>query len=854
MYGCVRVTSRIILSGALLAGMTGLWAKSALAKSPDAPPIPSYAKMALTFEINRGQTDSEVRFLSRGSGYTLFLTPDEAVLALSKPARDAQRPRARRTPRPGGGAIERTVLRMRFIGANPNPVINGVQKLRAKSNYFIGKDRAKWRTNVPHYAKVRYTDVYPGIDLVFYGTEQRHLEYDFIVAPGADASVIALGFEGAKRVEIDAKGDLVLHTDGGKVRQHKPIVYQEVAGVRKEIGGAYVIRGANRIGFKVSAYDKSKPLIIDPVLSYATYLGGSGNDRINSIAVQPGCDTEDPCAPFVAGSTTSADFPGAMLPEHDVSGGDAFVAKFTADGLNLVYATYIGGGGVDGDIATDITVDANGNAYVTGYTDSDDFPIGPIPGAFDTDCGVDGDDVCDTTSGGTVLEDAFVAKLDGEGALAWATYLGGSGGDFGLGIALDAAGNPYVAGWTSSLDFPTTVGAFPPYAPLQNRIRGYGDAFVTKLEPNGTGLVYSHYLSFATNPLLQPTSEFVGGIAVDAAGSAYVVGTVAFSTAHLQWGERAAVAMKLNAVGSDIEYGKILGGNRDDYGYAISVDDVGNAYLTGSTNSPDFPNGFSVSPDFIPLEDAFQNALSGGKKCQNQACPPDAFIVKLDLNGALVYRTYFGGKDRDEGFSIAIDTTGTAHFTGRTYSTRGFPTLNAFQPDHGGALSDAFAAKLRPVGDGSNDLIYSTYIGGSGNDIGLSITLDDAGNAYVAGNTNSADFPTVAPFQNFLDGQSDAFVAKISEQPGSGDPPVGCSDFTLTANGYKVKGKQKADLEWCGAGSTNVDILRDGAGISTTANDGFYTDNIDQKGGGTYIYQICETGTAICSNEATVTF
>lgn len=193
-----------------------------------------------------------------------------------------------------------------------------------------------------------------------------------------------------------------------------------------------------------------------------------------------------------------------------------------------------------------------------GYTDSDDFPIGPIPGAFDTDCGVDGNNVCDTTSGGTVLEDAFVAKLDGAGALAWATYLGGSDSDFGESITLDAAGNPYVAGVTSSLDFPTTVEAF------QNRIRDYGDAFVTKLEPNGTGLVYSTYLSFVYNPLLPPSSEFVGGIAVDAAGSACVVGTVAFPTAQQIWGERAAGAMKLNVVGQDIEYSSILGGNRDD--------------------------------------------------------------------------------------------------------------------------------------------------------------------------------------------------------------------------------------------------------------------------------------------------
>ncbi len=302
MYRCVRVTSRIILSGALLAGMTGLWAKSALAKSPDAPPIPSYAKMALTFEINRGQTDSEVRFLSRGSGYTLFLTPDEAVLALSKPARDAQPPRASRTPRPGGGAIERTVLRMGLIGSNPNPLIGGVQKLRGKSNYFIGKDRAKWRTNVPHYAKVRYENVYPGIDLVYYGN-QRQLEYDFVVAPGADPQAITLSFDGADRVEIDSNGDLILHTPVGPIRQHKPLVYQEVKGARQELWGGYVLKDENRVGFDVAAYDARQPLIIDPVLSYSTYLGGSGDDLGFGIAVDGDGNA------YVTGQTSSIDFP-----------------------------------------------------------------------------------------------------------------------------------------------------------------------------------------------------------------------------------------------------------------------------------------------------------------------------------------------------------------------------------------------------------------------------------------------------------------------------------------------------------------------------------------------------------------
>ena len=854
MYRCVRVTSRIILSGALLAGMTGLWAKSALAKSPDAPPIPSYAKMALTFEINRGQTDSEVRFLSRGSGYTLFLTPGEAVLALSKPARDAQRPRARRTPRPGGGAIERTVLRMRFIGANPNPVINGVQKLRGKSNYLIGKDRTKWRTNVSHYAKVRYTDVYPGIDLVFYGSGQRHLEYDFIVAPGADASAIELGFEGAKRLEIDAKGDLVLHIDGGKVRQHKPVLYQEVAGVRREIGGAYVFKDRNRVGFKVAAYDTSRPLVIDPVLSYASYLGGSEYDAGNDVAV------DSSGSAYVTGNTASSDFPIVGEAEQVFFGGnmnygDAFVTKVNENGTGLIYSTYLGGPGADSGAG--IAVDADGNAYVTGWTDSGaDFPT--TPDAFQTNF--------------AGPRDVFVTKLNPDGNLSdfcldetgvkivcssfpYSTFLNGSRGySFGFAIDVDTQGSAYVVGNTSATDFPTTDTAFQ----LQP-----GDAFLTRLNATGSGLLYSTYLS--VNDLSVNGETEVKEIAVDATGNAHVVGTVWFPERNedntqkrdgfvAKYDTEASGAASRVYISSFAELGpSITGSRRITFGYGVAVDATSNVYLTGSTSSPD---------SFPTIKNAFQKAFGGGKKCSRLgiACPPDAFVMKLDSSGALVCSTYLGGSEWDTGWDIAVDGTGDIYVTGRTES-QNFPLQSPFQNSLGGGGGDAFVAKLN--GDCSA-LVYSSYLGGVGNEHARGIAVDDAGSVYVAGAVvaqpdDPSDLSTPGAFQPFFGGGSsfyiiDAFVAKISEQPGSGDPPVGCSDFTLTANGYKVKGKQKADLEWCGAGSTNVDILRDGAGISTTANDGFYTDNIDQKGGGTYIYQICETGTANCSNEATVTF
>src|SRR5258706_1590941 len=382
----------------------------------------SYGKLPLQFEANRGQTHEEVRFLSRGAGYSLYLTAGEAVLVLSQPKAD--------TKRDAQALAKSVALRMSLVGAARKPAVSGTDELPGKANYLIGKDRSKWRTDVPTYAKVRYREVYPGIDLVYYGN-QRQLEYDFIVAPGADPKKIALGFKGADKLEIDAKGDLVLRAAGGEVRQHKPVVYQEIDGIRQEIDGGYVRKGANRVGFQLAAYDTARPLIIDPVLSYSTYLGGSGREQGLAIAV-----------------------------------------------------------------------DRNGNAYVTGLVSSTDFPT--TSGAYQTNFGGG------TGLGGGQGFDAFVTKFDPTGcALVYSTYLGGSDDDQGLGIAVDTNGNAYVTGTTMSANFPTTGGAFQPT---------YGGAFVTKLDPTGSALVYSTYLG-------RSISDEGTAIAVDGAGNAYVTGT-----------------------------------------------------------------------------------------------------------------------------------------------------------------------------------------------------------------------------------------------------------------------------------------------------------------------------------------
>ena len=840
MYGCVRVTSRIILSGALLAGMTGLWAKSALAKSPDAPPIPSYAKMALTFEPNRGQTDSQVEFLSRGPGYTLFLTPTEAVLALRTPEgkRSAAERKSATRPEP---PAKRHVLRLRLVDANAAPQMTGLDALPGKSHYFIGNDPQKWHTNVPHYARVEYQDVYPGIDLIYYGN-QRQLEYDFVVAPGADPQAITLSFDGADRVEIDSNGDLILHTPVGPIRQHKPLVYQEVKGARQELWGGYVLKDENRVGFDVAAYDARQPLIIDPVLSYSTYLGGSGDDLGFGIAVDGAGNA------YVTGQTKSIDFPtegpspdGPLQAYFGGGNNDAFVTKVRADGTALVYSTYLGG--IYDEDGWGIAVDGGGNAYVTGRTLSDDFPT--TDGAFDS-----------WFNGG--WSDAFVAKLDATGALVYSTFLGGGGtggeDEIGLGIAVDSSGNAYVTGYTGSSDFPTTDEA---YDRIYNG--GWTDAFVAKLNASGSGLVYATFLGGSPETDIvgiRPEGDHGYGIAVDALGNAYVTGETSSpdfptTTGTSLHGSFDAFVAKLDPAGSALVYATFLGGKDEDAGRDIAVDGDGNAYVTGHTSSRKFPT----------TNGAFDRRLGGSR---------DAFMAKLDPSGAnLLYGTFLGGSGRDSGTGIAVDSSGNAYVTGYTSSSDFPTTAGAYDTDcgtdtdgacdvdaFGNIVGDAFMAKVDPSGA---NLLYGTFLGGGGYEFGHGIAVDASGNAYVTGWTTSTDFPIApdpmtcapgpCPIQDtFGGGFYDAFVTKMSG--GGTEKPSG---FTLAATGYKVKGLQKAYLEWSGA-TSSVDIYRDGGLITTTENDGFYTDDINQKGRGSYTYQVCEEGTSTCFNEATVAF
>ena len=708
-----------------------LWADSPKASVPPprsmADAQATYGHLPLSFEANQGQTDRQVKFLSRGQGYNLFLTSTEAVLALTSLDRALVKGSEVEDSR-SSKETRQAVLRMGLVGANPVPTISGLDALPGKANYFIGNDPRHWRTDVPTYVKVQYKDVYPGIDLVFYGN-QRQLEYDLIVAPGADPTAITLSFDGADQLVVDGKGDLVLQFGDSDLRLQKPLVYQMINGAKQQIHGNYRLEDQHQIRFQVAVYDRSKPLVIDPTLSYSTYLGGSSRDQGHGIAVDSSGNA------YVTGHTSSSNFPTAG-PQQPVLGGtgsegfgDVFVAKLNPTGSALVYSTYLGG--IGDDNGHDIVLDAANNAYLTGRTNSTNFPT--TVGAFDT-----------TYNGGPFCGDAFVTKLDPSGsALLYSTYLGGSGEECGAGIAVDSAANAYIIGTVRSTDFPTTPSAFQPAFG-----GGFGDAFVTKLNSTGTGpLLYSTYLGGSDSDQGQR-------IAIDTSGNAYAVGDThstnfpttggAFQTIKAAGGD--VFVTKLNSTGTaPLVYSTYLGGNNGEQALGITTDSFRNAYVTGATNSTNFPTTLG----------AFQTAFAGGIA--------DAFVTKLNPAGSapLVYSTYLGGSNNDNNTRIALDSLNNAYVTGVTDSIN-FPTTSgAFQTAFAGGLGDAFVTKLNPTG--TAPLVYSTYLGGSNSDAGNGIALDPFGNAYVTGHTASTNFPTTTgAFQTtYGSGSSDSFVAKI---------------------------------------------------------------------------------------------
>lgn len=716
----------------------------------------AYGKLALQFEANQGQTDKRVKFITRAGGATVFLTPTEAVLVLSARGKrstgiehDGVSPlenEDRKLPAPG----KQHALWMKIEGASEAAQVEGVDKLPGIVNYFIGDDPNKWRANIPTYGRVRYTEIYKGIDLVYYGSAERQLEYDFVVKPGANASQVALSFAGSESLHVDAAtGDLLIKTPVGLVRQHKPLVYQEVEGGRREIESGYEIKAVNRIGFRLGAYDPSKQLVIDPVLVYSTYLGGSQDDSGNGIAVDSAGNA------YVTGETASTNFPTAQALDDSSNGfEDVFVTKLNVAGSALVYSTYLGGSTSDSGLG--IALDSAGNAYLTGITRSTDFPMV---------------NALDNSRGGA--SDVFVSKLNAAGsALLYSTYLGGAGNESGRGIAVDPAGNPYVTGATFSSDFPTVNAIQSTFGGgnCPNVASPCPDAFVTKLNAAGSAFVYSTYLGGSD-------VEVAHGIAVDSVGSVYLTGETrstnfptvnAFRSVFGGFDVAAggdAFVTKINAAGSALSYSTYLGGSKGEVGRGIAVDAAGSAYITGNTNSLNFPA---------------QNGMDGSFNLG----PGDAFVTKFSDSGSLAYSTYLGGSGNDLGLGIAVDSLRNAYVVGRTSSTD-FPTVNAIDSTNGGTTQDAIVTKLNAAGSA---ITYSTYLGGSFGDDGRAIVADSAGNAYVTGRTASLDFP-IGPgaLQTTLEGIGSAFVSKIGNYLISGrvvdSSGNGLASVTVTLSG-----------------------------------------------------------------------
>ncbi|MNO73316.1 Beta-propeller repeat protein [compost metagenome] len=609
-------------------------------------------------------------------------------------------------------------LTLQFLNSNENVVVEGRDPAESKIHYFTGKDPNQWRSNLSTYHEILYRELWPRIDLLFRG-DAGTLKYDLIVQPQANIDQIRFAYRGAEKLSIDPDGDLLIHTIQGVKREAKPVSYQEINGKRMPVNSRFILHGDAQghpsFGFQVdSEYHPDYPLIIDPVLIYSTYLGGDVFDSGLHIVV------DDSGQAYVAGSTTSADFPTTAGAFSQTFGGatDAFVTKLNETGTALVFSTYLGGSAFDR--ATSLAIDATGNVFLTGETRSADFPV--TPGAFQT-----------TFVG---INSCFVTKLNATGsALIYSTYLEGSGDETGNDIAIDSSGNAYVTGVTTSVDFPVTTGAFQTTAP------GFTNGFVTKLNADGSALIFSTYLG---GTLL----NFGTGIVITALGNPIVSGST-FSNDFPVTGTAAqptfggtedAFITRFNTIGSALEYSTYLGGSDAETGDAIAIDAQENVYVTGTTSSTDFPT----------TSGAFQTALAGST---------DAFVTKLNATGtAFLYSSYLGGADFDEGIDIIVDTANNAYVVGSTESAD-FPVApGAFQSTLGGG-SDAFVTVFNTAG---NALVYSTYLGGSSSDTGNGVAVDSSFNIYVTGGTQSINFPTSpGAFQTSLLGTQNAFVTKL---------------------------------------------------------------------------------------------
>jgi Beta-propeller repeat/FG-GAP-like repeat len=687
----------------------------------------NFGKLPLSFIENQGQADARIFHYIQSPGRSVYFTKDGHTLSLSKGK---------------GEDAKAHIVKVELVGAAAEQ-IDGLERGSGIVSYFKGK-KENWKTGIPTHSKIGYIQPWPGIDLAYDGSAGR-LESIYTVAPHADPGLIKLRYSGQDSLRLDDKGSLVYTTSLGDVKETAPIAWQEINGQRLSVETSFKLLNDNTVAFQIAAYDPALALVIDPTLLYATYIGGSGDEQ-GSIALDSLGNM------YIAGSTESANFPVTVGPGYGGSR-DIYVAKLNPAGTEIVYASYIGGSGQD--VGGGIAVDSDGNAFVAGATKSTDFPV--TEGSLDTDF-----------NGPTDGEDAFFAKVNSTGtALIYASYIGGNGNDS-ASIAVDSAGNAYLTGYTRSSNFPVTVGSLDT---IYNG--GTADAYVAKVNPSGTALVYSGYIGGSG-------LDFPSDIAVDNAGNAYVSGSTDSAEGsfpngegfgsfippipgfdQIQNGNRDVFVAKVNPSGSALVYASYIGGTALDEDYGMALDSAGSVYVTGRTRSHDsFP--VTIGPD-----------LTFNSPTVPANHPFDAFVVKVNPGGsALVYAGYIGGFDDDRGFGIAVDGAGNAYVTGNTTSTQAtFPVIigpdTTYNSGTNDGTNDAFVAKVNPLG---NRLMYAGYIGGSGHDSGLAIAVDGAGNAYVAGGTTSTagtfpdgdGFGSIPGFDQTQNGNGDIFVVKIS--------------------------------------------------------------------------------------------
>ena len=726
--------------------------------------VSEYGKLPLDFEQNQGQSDAHVKFLARGSGYTVFLSDDQTTtLRLITRSSTSAAPTK----------YSYATLRLSPAGANLHAPIEGSDLQPGRSNYFIGNDPSRWQRNVPHFARVKYRGVYPGVDLVYYGNQGR-LESDYILAPGADPAQIGLQIEGANAVKLDSQGALILATAAGDVVLHQPYAYQETAEGRREVAANFVQHGPHLVGFRLAPYNTRQPLIIDPVVVYSTYLGGTGKDFANAIAVDSTGNA------YITGFTVSTNFPtqnplpngGTFGPPSINNNRETFVAKLNPSGNgagSLIYSTYLGGTGSGStDQGAGIAVNANGEAFVVGTTSASDFPTSGNVGPLQS--------VLPNTSGA-----AFLTQLSSAGsALLYSTYLGGNGHDTGLGIALDptssasSGGIAYITGVTTSTNFPVfpNPGAFQT---SNGALTASGDtAFISKIDttkPGNSGLLYSTYLGGTGGDAAQ-------AIAADSNGNAYVTGQTKSTDFPLPLSPAPAPFQSTllgpgtipNAFIAQINttvfgpggliYSTYLGGTGTtsgggDQGNGIALDGTNNVYVVGTTGSNDFPASAGAFQTTNPN-------MANGNGLLNRAAFVSRFDTTKSGTASRIYATYLGGTGSlgDSGAAIAVDSLKNAYVTGLTTSND-FPTVGPLQPAQG---LNAFLTVVNPTGTG---LVFSTFWGGDGRTDGAGIALDTVSppNTYLTGGTSStsATFNTsTTAFQRTFGGAQDAFASKFS--------------------------------------------------------------------------------------------